>query len=131
MDIKKSKNADLEQKRRTYFLLGIILVLMLLLTALEYTGNGRSTIGSEELPDDVNDDIELLPAMDAKDMMAAPTAQAEAGRKLKPVERPARPTTTDHKSRRSSRRPSTTTTTRCISESWKSFPSFREVSSPS
>ena len=90
MDIKKSKNADLEQKRRTYFLLGIILVLMLLLTALEYTGNGRSTIGSEELPDDVNDDIELLPAMDAKDMMAAPTASPAAGRKLKPVERPAR-----------------------------------------
>ncbi|HEY9543857.1 energy transducer TonB [Prevotella sp.] len=89
MDIKKSKTADLEQKRTTYFLLGIVLVLMLFLTLIEYSGHDNPTALDEELFDDMSEDIEFLPAHDKKDMIAVvPRSAPAASPTIKPVDTP-------------------------------------------
>lgn len=53
MEIKKSPQADLENRRTQSFLLGIIVVLASLFVALEYTPN----LGEDELDADALDDI--------------------------------------------------------------------------
>ena len=74
MEIKKSNKANLEDKRTTGFLLGLVVVLALLFVALEYTDHGNEIPFKDGLEDEWSQEMELMPAMEQQDMVAtAPT----------------------------------------------------------
>lgn len=60
MEIKKTKEADLEGKRVTAFLLGMIAVLAIFFVALEYNSGGKGDEDNIDL-DDLAHDIEMIP----------------------------------------------------------------------
>lgn len=70
MEIKKIQVADLNRRRGTGFLLGLIVALSLCFSALELTTSSNHDDTEEELLDDIAQDLEQLPALDQKDMMA-------------------------------------------------------------
>jgi protein TonB len=76
MEIKKVERADLERRRTEGFLLGLILALALLFTGLEFTTSPSDSSVDEELLEDMAEDMELLPAVDMKDMISAVSAPA-------------------------------------------------------
>lgn len=79
MDIKKSYKADLEHRRGQAFLLGLVFVLALLVVALEYTTHGGEQGEADDVIDDMAQDIEMMPAVQQKDMVAAaPAAPQQA-----------------------------------------------------
>lgn len=90
METKKTYQADLEHRRPTAFLLGLVLALSLGAAALQYTSQPDDTQADELLPDDIAQDMESLP-VDQKDMVSAePKASAPSvTENVKPVERPA------------------------------------------
>ena len=71
VEAKKLYRADIEHKRTTNFLLGLVLVLAMLYVGFEYTSSPVSDSRNNDMADDMNQDIELMPAMDVKDMIAA------------------------------------------------------------
>lgn len=76
MEIKKSDKADLERSRSQSFLLGLVFALALLVVALEYTVQGGGQNEAGDILDDMAQDIEMMPAVQQKDMVAAaPAAQ--------------------------------------------------------
>lgn len=64
MESKKTSKADLNEKRGTFFVLGIILALSLLFVSLEYTSKEFDSFLEDEYLDDLAQDFELLPSMD-------------------------------------------------------------------
>jgi protein TonB len=74
LDIKKSEIPNLENKRATGFLLGLILVLALLFVGFEFTTHDKEAAENDEVLDDMNQDIEMVPAQDMKDMISAAPA---------------------------------------------------------
>lgn len=79
MEIKKSNAASLDGKRLRGFLLGLVVVLSAFITALEYTGMPGAGSDAESSIDDWAQDLELFPARDTRDMIAAvPTPPAPA-----------------------------------------------------
>lgn len=70
MEIKKSFAADLERQRTTGFLLGLIVALALFFVGMELTTR-QTTDATDGLIDDMAQDLEALPVLDQKDMMAA------------------------------------------------------------
>ncbi len=76
MEIKKNIGADLERRRTGFFLLGLIVSLSLFFVAMEYTVRPGSDAGDDLLPDDLAEDIALLPAVDTHDMISAAPAPA-------------------------------------------------------
>ena len=79
MEIKKSYRADIEHKRTTNFLLGLVLVLAMLYVGFEYTSGPADDSHNNDMTDDVSQDIELMPAMDVRDMIAvAPSGATHA-----------------------------------------------------
>lgn len=75
MDLKKSYKADLERRRRHLFLLGLVFSLAAFVVALEYTANGGRQEDLSGLIDDMAQDIEMMPAVQQKDMIAAAPKQ--------------------------------------------------------
>lgn len=73
MEIKKSYNANLENKRTTGFLLGFILAFAIVFVALQYTSQPKSYDEDEEIFDDLMQDIEMSP-INQKDMISAEPA---------------------------------------------------------
>ena len=63
--------ADMENGRRTRFLLGLIVALSLCFTALELTTRDDAGDDASELLDEYAKDLESLPVMDQKDMISA------------------------------------------------------------
>lgn len=76
MEIKKVERADLERRRTEAFLLGLISALALLFTGLEFSTKASDSDAREELLEDMSEDMELLPAVDMKDMISAASAPA-------------------------------------------------------
>lgn len=77
MEIKKSNTASLDGKRLQGFLLGLIVVLSAIITALEYTSVPGTNSGAASSIDEWAQDLEMFPAQDTRDMIvAAPTAPA-------------------------------------------------------
>lgn len=74
VELKKSYKADLEHQRVSGFLLGLIVVLSLFLVCLEFTTSSRSTDVADDILDDVSQDIEMMPVLQQKNMIAAPQA---------------------------------------------------------
>lgn len=78
VELKKSYKADLEHQRASGFLLGLIVVLSLFLVCLEFTTSSPSTDVADDILDDVSQDIEMMPVMQQKNMIAAPQVAPKA-----------------------------------------------------
>lgn len=91
METKKSFQADLEHSRTSAFLLGLVMVLSVVFSALEYTSRPDANSHDTGDIDDMAEDLELLPAMDTKDMIAvAPTQGSKAiTERIRAVDQPA------------------------------------------
>lgn len=74
MEIRKSYKADLEHRRLSGFLLGLIAVLAVFLVALEYSSTGGDNDMSDEFLEDLSQDLEALPIIIRKDVKAAAQA---------------------------------------------------------
>lgn len=70
MELKKTKEADLDGRRLTGFLLGLVVALALLFVALEYSDGGDETGVTAEMIEDIAKDLELMPAEQQKNMVA-------------------------------------------------------------
>ena len=88
VEIKKSYQADLEHRRLTGFLLGLVLALSLLYVGLEWTTSSTSDGEDTTITDDMSQDVEMMPAMDTHDMIAAapPSAAHAVTERVKAVE---------------------------------------------
>lgn len=75
-----SQQVYTDKQRLQGFLLGLVLALSLLLTALEYTSRPVDNVDEDSQLDDMDEDLELRPAMDKTDMIAA--VQAPASRSI-------------------------------------------------
>lgn len=86
---KKSQRADLESKRLTGFLIGLIVALSLFLAAMEYTTSDATDSSNADHIDDLLSDADLMPAPDRRDMIAAvePKAKKAPTQKLKVVDK--------------------------------------------
>lgn len=71
MDVKKSYNADLENKRTSGFLIGLVVVLSLFLAALEFTTRNAMPEADDDILDDIVQDIEMTPVIHQDDIVAA------------------------------------------------------------
>ena len=61
MEVKKSAQADLERRKPTGFLLGLIVALALLLVALEFTSNPPEESNADTEFDEMAQDYEMMP----------------------------------------------------------------------
>ncbi len=89
MEEKKSYRADLERKRSARFLLGLAVALTLFVVAMEFKYNGMSFETDEMLLDELAQDMEMMPAMEQKDMIVMPQeekAEPKVIEKVNPVE---------------------------------------------
>lgn len=88
VEVKKSKSADINNNRATWFLLGLVFVLSLLFVVLEYTASDGSASDDEELLEDMSLDMEIYPSMDIKSFKAfmASSEDKRSHDKLKIVE---------------------------------------------
>ena len=75
MESKKTSKADLNEKRGTFFVLGIILALSLLFVSLEYTSREFDSFLDDEYLDDLAQDFELLPSMDEEEELETTSPQ--------------------------------------------------------
>lgn len=75
MESKKTSKADLNEKRGTFFVLGIILALSLLFVSLEYTSKEFDSFLEDEYLDDLAQDFELLPSMDEEEEIETASPQ--------------------------------------------------------
>lgn len=80
MEIKKNKSADLEEGRVTRLLIALVFILSSILVALEYnTGGGDDANLDEEMLDDVEREIEMMPVTQQENRIAlAPKKKQEA-----------------------------------------------------
>ncbi len=88
MEQKKTRRADLESKRTTGFLIGLIVSLSLFLAAMQYSTSDNGDYASSQT-DDLMRDVDLMPAPDRHDMIAAiePKAKKASTQKLKVVDK--------------------------------------------
>ncbi len=75
MESKKTSKADLNEKRGTFFVLGIILALSLLFVSLEYTSKEFDSFLDDEYLGDLAQDFELLPSMDEEEELETASPQ--------------------------------------------------------
>ena len=94
VEIKKSNSAQLEDKRVTFFLLGLLIILSVIFVCLQYTSHA----GDYDMTDDMEDlsqDLEMSTPQDSKDMVSAEAASAPASKaitqEVKAVQQPAQP----------------------------------------
>ena len=88
MEIKKTHSANLENKRVTNYLLGLVVVLSFLFVGLEYNSQSRTFNLDDELPDDIFEEMEVLPEVEKNEMVSAakPTAAPSITTKIKAVD---------------------------------------------
>ena len=79
MEVKKSAQADLERRKPTGFLLGLIVALALLLVALEFTSNPPEESNADTEFDEMAQDYEMMPPEEQQEYEApAPLVPAPA-----------------------------------------------------
>ncbi len=71
MEIKKSNSAQLEDKRLTFFLLGLLIAFSLLFVGLQYQRGEIGEDGLAENFEDLSQDLEMSTPPDQKDMVSA------------------------------------------------------------
>lgn len=86
MEQKKSYQADLEHRRTTGFLLGLIFVFSLFIVAMDYTSAPPDDEMDEEMVEDIVQDLEFY-TEPQQDMMLAPVPETKkVTEKINPVE---------------------------------------------
>ena len=90
MEIKKTYSANLENKRATNYLLGLVVVLSFLFVALEYNSNSRNFSFVDDVRDEFFEEMEILPDVEKSEMVAAatPTAAPSITTRIKAVDTP-------------------------------------------
>lgn len=80
----------MENKRVTNYLLGLVVVLSFLFVGLEYNSQSRTFNIDDELPDDIFEEMEVLPEVEKNEMVSAakPTAAPSITTKIKAVDTP-------------------------------------------
>ncbi len=80
----------MENKRLTNYLLGLVVVLSFLFVGLEYNSQSRTFNLDDELPDDIFEEMEVLPEVEKNEMVSAakPTAAPSITTKIKAVDTP-------------------------------------------
>lgn len=80
----------MENKRLTNYLLGLVVVLSFLFVGLEYNSQSRTFNLDDELPDDIFEEMEVLPEVEKNEMVSAakPTAAPSITTKIKAVDMP-------------------------------------------
>lgn len=68
---RKTKRADLENRRLTWFLMGLVLALSIAYAALEYTDSPGGSKVDADMLDDIDPDLDLLPKPKKNDMLMA------------------------------------------------------------
>lgn len=89
MEIKKSKTADLESKRASWFMLGLVLVLSVLFVAAEYNFYDGTAETYERTLDESEKDVEFIPMTRQDERVALPAPaprKEEKPNKIKVVE---------------------------------------------
>lgn len=81
MEIKKSDSAQLEGRRTTFFLLGLILTFSVIFVGLQYTSAPHDDGGVEDM-EDLSQDLEMSLPQDQKDMVSAEAAAAPASKAI-------------------------------------------------
>ena len=81
MEIKKSHSAQLEDKRVTFFLLGLLLTLSFIFVGLQYTSQPDDYDLSNDI-EDLSQDLELSLPPDSKDMVSAEAASKPASKAI-------------------------------------------------
>ncbi len=71
VDEKKSNKADLESKRITGFLLGLVVVLSIFIVLIEFNTQSVDSEVNNNLLDDLSQDIEMMPVLQRQDMIPA------------------------------------------------------------
>lgn len=71
MEIKKSQNAQLEDKRVTFFLLGLLMAFTLLFVGLQYSNGPQGDDDAAQDMEDLAQDLEMNTPPDQKDMVSA------------------------------------------------------------
>ena len=79
MEVKKSYKADLDNRRASGFLIGLVVVLSLFLAALEFTTHGGMPEAGDDILDDISQDMEMAPAVSRDDMVAAAPRPSAGG----------------------------------------------------
>ncbi|MBR1463561.1 MAG: energy transducer TonB [Prevotella sp.] len=72
MEEKKSYAADLERKRSTRFLLGLVVALVLFIVAMEFKYSAIGFKTDDMLLEELAQEMEMMPAMEQKDMIVMP-----------------------------------------------------------
>ena len=82
MEIKKSNSARLDDKRVTFFLLGLILAFSFIFVGLQYQSNGQDSDFDSESLEDLSQDLELSAPTEQKDMVSAEAVSAPASKAI-------------------------------------------------
>lgn len=82
MEIKKSQKAQLEDKRVTFFLLGLLLAFSLLFVGLQYSNGPQGDDDAAQDMEDLAQDLEMSAPQDQKDMVSAEAAAAPASKAI-------------------------------------------------
>lgn len=82
MEIKKSHSAQLDNKRTTFFLLGLVLVFSFIFVGLQYTSHPQDGDDMADALEDLSQDLEMSQPQDQKDMVSAEAASAPASKAI-------------------------------------------------
>ena len=76
LDTKKSVTADLEHSRQTRWLLGLVLAMAIVVSALEFTSSDKYSSLDELLADEIPEDMEFVPTVESDDELEQLKPQA-------------------------------------------------------
>ena len=82
MEIKKSNSAQLEDKRVTFFLLGLILAFSFIFVGLQYQSHPQDSDWDAESMEDLAQDLEMSSPTDQKDMVSAEAASRPVSKSI-------------------------------------------------
>lgn len=82
MEIKKSDKASLDDKRVTFFLLGLILAFSFIFVGLQYNSNSGDSEWDSENMEDLAQDLEMSTPTEQKDMVSAEAPSAPVSKSI-------------------------------------------------
>lgn len=82
VEIKKSESLQLENKRLTFFLLGILVTLAVVFVGLQYNSSSVDVSLQEDLFEDLSQELSMSTPQDQKDMVSAESAASPASQAI-------------------------------------------------
>lgn len=86
MEVKKTAAASLERQRTTAFLMGLVLALALFVAAMEFHSSADEQTEEDAAFDEMASDMEMVPAIDPRDMVVALNQPETPLVRINPVE---------------------------------------------